>query len=315
MALSDGKGAPPSRDASASASSAAHASVLERVQPTTRLIEKRRQTFDVQARLDARRAAHEKQEKGFAAREAMIERKRLELQENSVRFGKFLRENDGKRARAERRAADEAQSRRRKEAEIETLAERLRAARAGDEAAAAEVSRHARYAEYLDSVLAHVAAGRGDDLGFRETEDVLARHATLAASNEDLIRAHRDFTAATARARAETASYVEEKKDEALTLNNEIARLKKALERATRVKEETARARDEKLRGEAARKMERGRVCFATENLFRRVRAQSAVKYPADENPLERLRVIGEYMSDLDAIVKQRHEENPGLTE
>ena len=44
-------------------------------------------------------------------------------------------------------------------------------------------------------------------------------------------------------------------------------------------------------------------------------RSRSAVKYTADENPLERLRVIGEYMSDLDAIVKQRHKENPGLTD
>ena len=100
-----------------------------------------------------------------------------------------------------------------------------------------------------------------------------------------------------------------------MTLNNEIARLKKALERATRLKEETARARDEKTRAEATRKMEHGRVCFAAEHLFRRVRARSAVKYAADENPLERLRVIGEYMSDLDAIVKQRHKENPGLTD
>jgi hypothetical protein len=98
-------------------------------------------------------------------------------------------------------------------------------------------------------------------------------------------------------------------------LNNEIARLKKALERATRLKEETARARDEKTRAVTLRKMEHGRVCFAAEHLFRRVRARSAVKYAADENPLERLRVIGEYMSDLDAIVKQRHKENPGLTD
>ena len=56
-------------------------------------------------------------------------------------------------------------------------------------------------------------------------------------------------------------------------------------------------------------------MCFATEHLFRRVRSRSAVKYAADDNPLERLRVIGEYMSDLDAIVKQRHKENPGLTD
>ena len=45
-------------------------------------------------------------------------------------------------------------------------------------------------------------------------------------------------------ARAETAAYVEEKKDEALHLNNEIARLKKTLEQKTLLKQETARARD-----------------------------------------------------------------------
>ena len=127
MPPSDGDGA-ASRDASASTSSAAHALVLEHVHPATRLMEKRRQTFVAQAQLDASRAAHAEKEAGFAAREAVIKRKDMELQENLVRFGKFLQENDGKRARAKRRAADEAKSRTRKEAEIETLAERLRVA-------------------------------------------------------------------------------------------------------------------------------------------------------------------------------------------
>jgi hypothetical protein len=163
--------------------------------------------------------------------------------------------------------------------------------------------------------LEHVSGDPEALSGFTEVEDILARHATLAATNADLIRAHRSFANESERVRAETAAYVEEKKDEALTLNNEIARLKKTLEHTTLLKQETARARDGKLKTEATRKMEHGRVCFATEHLFRRVRSRSAVKYAADDNPLERLRVIGEYMSDLDAIVKQRHKENPGLTD
>ena len=101
MPPSDGDSA-ASRDASASTSSAAHALVLEHVHPATRLMEKRRQTFVAQAQLDASRAAHAEKEAGFAAREAVIKRKDLELQENLVRFGKFLQENDGKRARAKR---------------------------------------------------------------------------------------------------------------------------------------------------------------------------------------------------------------------
>ena len=226
-----------SRDASASTSSAAHALVLEHVHPATRLMEKRRQTFDAQAQLDAQRAAFEEKEKGFAEREAIIKRKDLELQENLVRFGKFLQENDGKRARAKRRAADEAQSRLRKEAEIETLAERLRAARVRDETASAEVSKNARYASYLEYVLEHVSGDPEALSGFTEVEDILARHATLAATNADLIRAHRSFANESERVRAETAAYVEEKKDEALTLNNEIARLKKTLEHTTLLKQ------------------------------------------------------------------------------
>jgi hypothetical protein len=279
-------------------------------------MEKRRLVLETQAQLDAQRAAYALKALGFAEREAVITRDDLELQDNFVRYGQFLQENDGKRQRARRRAKEEAGLAIRKEAEIETLSARLRRARLRDEHAKEEVKKNERYDAYLESVLEYtIADAEYVGSGFREIEDVLGRHATLAESHARLVAAHRAFSDGAETVRAETRAFADRKRDEALTLNNEIARLKKVLEQTTREKEETARSRDSSLRAAAGRKMEHGRVCMATENLFRRVRARSHVKYKDDDDPLERLRVIGEYMSDLDQIVKQRFKENPGLTD
>lgn len=65
------------------------------------------------------------QEEIFKRREEQLKLKDLELQESLIRFSKFLQENDSKRARAEKKAADEIKARLQKEAEIEQLSEQL----------------------------------------------------------------------------------------------------------------------------------------------------------------------------------------------
>lgn len=61
----------------------------------------------------------------FKRREEALKLKDLELQESLIRFSKFLQENDSKRARAEKKAADEIKARLQKEKEIEQLTEVL----------------------------------------------------------------------------------------------------------------------------------------------------------------------------------------------
>jgi uncharacterized ferredoxin-like protein len=65
------------------------------------------------------------QEEAFRKREEVLKRKDLELQESLIRFSKFLQENDAKRARAEKKAADEIKIRLQKEKEIEQLTDVL----------------------------------------------------------------------------------------------------------------------------------------------------------------------------------------------
>jgi hypothetical protein len=59
----------------------------------------------------------------FRQQEEALKRRDLELQESLIRFSKFLQENDSKRARAEKKAADEVRTRQAKEVEIGKLVE------------------------------------------------------------------------------------------------------------------------------------------------------------------------------------------------
>ncbi len=61
------------------------------------------------------------QEEAFRVREEALKRKDLELQESLIRFSKFLQENDSKRARAEKKAADEVRVRQARERDIDGL--------------------------------------------------------------------------------------------------------------------------------------------------------------------------------------------------
>lgn len=99
--------------------------VLDHVSPATRLLEKRRQMFEVQEALEAQKQDFNRKEEVFKRREEALKLKDLELQESLIRFSKFLQENDSKRARAEKKANDEIKARIQKEKEIEQLTEVL----------------------------------------------------------------------------------------------------------------------------------------------------------------------------------------------
>lgn len=70
------------------------------------------------------------QEVAFRQREEALKKRDLELQESLLRFTKFLAENDAKRAKANKKAADEVRLRVEKEHEIARLHSEAEACRA-----------------------------------------------------------------------------------------------------------------------------------------------------------------------------------------
>ena len=237
---------------------------LDHVSPATRLLEKRRQMFEVQEALDAQKEDFARREDAFRRREDGLRKKDLELQESLIKFNKFLQENESKRNRAIKRAADEKKQRELKEVEIDAL--RLKLAACGAEATqlAETVARNMKYTAYLSAVQEEV------EEDYQELGDLLNRFATLQGANSYLMRqqaAHEEQTDAT---RAEYGAYTKTRTDEIFNGNNEVASLQQELEDRARVKRGLQHEVDESVRQTSHKTLVLGQVLLAVENLRQR---------------------------------------------
>eukprot|EP00957_Ditylum_brightwellii_P077246 5870114-Ditylum_brightwellii.AAC.1 len=76
---------------------------LEHACTATRMLEKRRQLFEVQEALEAQKEDFARKGDAFRRREEALRKKDLRLQESLIKFNKFLQENESKRTRAIKR--------------------------------------------------------------------------------------------------------------------------------------------------------------------------------------------------------------------
>jgi hypothetical protein len=238
--------------------------VLEHVSPATRLLEKRRQMFEVQEALDAQKEEFTRREEAFHRREEGLRKKDLELQESLIKFNKFLQENESKRNRAEKRAMDEAKQRRQKEAEIARLQGDLEAMRGEYATLERVVGGNLKYQRYLETVQEAVPED------YPEVSDLLNRYKTLSDANRDLterLQTHEDLNESK---RAEFVHFTKEQTNDILNFNNKIATMQKALETS---ESEVLRLQgdvDGQIRSVSDRTLEIGQALMAISNLLQR---------------------------------------------
>eukprot|EP00884_Botryococcus_braunii_P015623 jgi/Botrbrau1/2744/Bobra.0164s0024.1 len=133
--------------------------VLEHVSPATRLLEKRRQMFEVQEALEQQKQEFARKEDLFKRREESLRHKDVELQESLIKFSKFLQENDSKRTRALKKAADEHKICLEKEQEHEQLLTTIETLKQEKERVSAALEMNIKYvAAYHDASIPHPGA-------------------------------------------------------------------------------------------------------------------------------------------------------------
>ncbi|CAM9653917.1 unnamed protein product, partial [Phaeothamnion confervicola] len=245
---------------------------LDHVSPATRLLEKRRQMFEVQEALEAQKEEFARREEAFHRRQDALRQKDLELQESLIKFNKFLQENESKRNRAVKRAADERKQREQKEAEIQKL--RKQYAEKVDEETGLknDLGRLRRYHDYLTQV----AEAAAED--YPEVQDLLNRFRTLKDANRDLTAAQTSDEAAAERLREEFAAYSKERANDALNENNEVATLRKRLDGGGRAVFVLQSELDAKTRAASDRMLEMGQVLGAVANILERCEQGSSIK-------------------------------------
>ncbi len=150
--------------------------------------------------------------------------KDLELQESLIKFNKFLQENESKRIRALKRAADEKKQREIKEAEIRRLEAQLKATLNEENVLKGELEKNVKYQDYLENVVQNMSKF------FVEISDILNRHKTLRDANTYLIEKQMADETSNESMMREYSTFKKAKENQALNVNNEIAEMQEKLE-------------------------------------------------------------------------------------
>lgn len=161
--------------------------------------------FEVQEALDAQKEEFARREEAFRRREEGLRKKDLELQESLIKFNKFLQENESKRTRAEKRAAEEAKQGKQKEEEIFRLKGMLQEMNEQSRKLQTTVEKNMKYQKYLEVVQEAVPED------YPEISDLLNRYKTLQDANTDLTLRQRRHEELNEKKRAEFSNYTKER--------------------------------------------------------------------------------------------------------
>ena len=237
---------------------------LDHVSPATRLLEKRRQMFEVQEALDAQKEEFARREDAFRRREEALRKKDLELQESLIKFNKCLQENESKRSRAVKRAADEQRQRLQKEGEIEKLKAQEAEKREEEKLMRKQLELNEKYQRYLQEVV-----DKGSD-DYHEIQDLLNRYNTLKTANKDLADTQTKAEQENEKKSVEYSHYKKERGNEILNANNDIANLQHRLEKREMDVKLLMNELDSTITGGSKQTLVLGQVLRSVQNLLER---------------------------------------------
>ena len=265
--------------------------------PATRLLEKRREMAEVEQALGAQKEEFQMKMESLQQRREELERKEYQLKESLLKFDKFLKENDSKRARALKKASDERDARRGKDREIERLAEDIEVLTKKKEKMQKKLEKYSTFQRYLDKVL-EVSEE------FHEIREITARYDTLIDTHRQLLSRENLNQDAIEEEKSKLKKFMEEKNNEILSYNNQLAQLQTELEKtqSNAVKWESKWTH---IQNTAAKKtLLLGRIKMATHNLFMLVNKHVKQTTPV-ESTTEQLAKIQTFIQDLTQITNE----------
>jgi len=195
------------------------------------------------------------------------------LQESLIKFNKFLQENESKRNRALKRAAEERKQRELKEMEIQKLESQLKSKLREESILKEEVEKNLKYQDYLDNVVQNMSKF------FPEIADILNRYTTLRNANSYLIEKHFMDEGANDNIQREYISFKKFKENQILNHSNAIAGMQLTLEQG---KTRTNRVQGEidKVNMDASEKsLELGQIISSVSNILERCEESFRIRH------------------------------------
>nr|DBA22827.1 TPA: hypothetical protein GDO54_013822 [Pyxicephalus adspersus] len=256
--------------------------------PATRLLEKKREMTEVEQALNTQKEEFQMKTESLQQRCAELEHKEEKLKDSLFKFDKFLKENDSKRKRALRKAAEERQLAAQKEREAIRLQAENKQLQAFKERLVRRQEKSSIYQNYLQRVLERTEE-------FQEVQEMIDRFNTLMATQDKLLKRELEHQEKAEKEKARLLHYQEEARSQILELNNQMADLQDEFERARAVVLEWE-SRWAQIQNTAAENTLRlGRIRMATLNLFQTITKQMHIKSDISiedtESQLEKVRL------------------------
>jgi len=195
------------------------------ISPATRLLEKRRETAEVEHALMAQKEEFSMKMEGLMQRRQELERREHILKHSLLKFDRFLKENDSKKARAEKKATEERIMIKQKDANIQILK---------DDCIQLEVERDRLRKRIEKYEIYHTALEKVLDLSeeFSEHREIMTRWDTLVANLRDLKVSELRNQATIEREKGKFSKHMEDRSNEMLSCNNKLAQLQTRLDKA-----------------------------------------------------------------------------------
>merc|ERR1712128_105396 len=212
--------------------------------------------------------------------------------ESLLKFDKFLKENDAKRARAIKKSAEEQQLCKKKESEVlklEELQQKL-------------IEEREKLNEIYQNFMQKVLDASEE---FSEVREIIDRYNTLGATHSDLLDREQLNQKASEDEKARLVRFTEEKNNQILHYNNKLAQLQTRLDQAqsNAVKWESKWTH---IQNTAAKKtLLLGRIKIATHNLYQLVCKHSKGTVQPTENTITQLDRIQTFIQDLTLITNE----------
>ena len=228
---------------------------------SVRLLEKRRELYETEDAFEAVRTELAAEEEACVKREEDLLKRDRHLQEQIVRFNRFLSDNESKRKRAEAKAEEERKAIEEKSAEIAQLRLSMDALLSKKQAAEAQVAANACYEKLMDEAVV---------LSKSNNADILNRFKILIDTETNLLERQRVLESETDRLQLKSVETL-------LPYQNIIANLESTLQEAEIKKEINLKAIDVKITEKATELQSAGESISAIESLLNRVISQRPV--------------------------------------
>jgi hypothetical protein len=237
---------------------------FDTVSPATKLLEKRRMMYEVHEAFEQQKEEFRKQDEAFKRQEQLIRERDLTIQEELIRFCKFLQDNDAKKIRADKRYDEEKKAREQKEKDIVDLNLQLHELQKNATKLEKKVAALRKYEDYLENV-----AKQNSDQ-YTEQNDILTRYTTLEKANRSLKMNHQKKEQELAALRNEAAQHEKDKTNEILLLNTELAHLQKRRDDIEQKRNDLQTAVDNTTSESSNKNLNLGRILFAIDHLHQR---------------------------------------------